>query len=136
MSRLEKLKLENIKKANELLDKGHTTKYPPEEIKLKPSDNVTQNTQSFVNKMNNLTEGLNEDEEFVSRRGYDSNYTVENELSPTQQAVNDEVMAYIGQTFGSWMSPDNPPFSQEYAKGPYWETLSRGIKNIVTDNVE
>mgnify|MGYP003668995134 CR=1 FL=1 len=66
----------------------------------------------------------------------DSDDTVENELSPTQQVVNDEVMAYIGQTFGSWMSPDNPPFSQEYAKGPYWETLSRGIKNIVTDNVE
>ena len=28
MGRLQKLKLENIKKANELLDKGHIEKYP------------------------------------------------------------------------------------------------------------
>ena len=60
MSRLQKLKLENIKKANALLDKGHTTKYPPQDIKLKPSGNVTQNPQSFTNKMNNLKEDINE----------------------------------------------------------------------------
>ena len=60
MSRLQKLKLENIKKANKLLDKGHTTKYPPQYVKLKPSDNVTQNPQSFTNKMNNLKEDINE----------------------------------------------------------------------------
>ena len=76
------------------------------------------------------------EEDFVSARGYDRDYAPENELSPTQQAVNDEVMSYIGQTFGSWMSPDNPPFSQEYAKGPYWDGLSRGIRNIVINNVE
>ena len=45
-------------------------------------------------------------------------------------------MTYIGQTFASWMSPDNPPFSQEYSKGPYWEKLSSGIKNIVINKVE
>ncbi len=71
MSRLKKLKLENIKKANELLDKGHTTKYPPEKIKLKPSDNVTQSTQAFVNKMNNLTEedigGMTSDPRVMAR---------------------------------------------------------------------
>jgi len=76
------------------------------------------------------------EEDFVSTRGYDRDYVPENELSPTQQEVNDKVMSYIGQTFGSWMSPDNPPFSQEYSKGPYWEKLSSGIRNIVTNNVE
>ena len=132
MSRLQKLKIENIKKANELLDNGHNKQYPPQVVILKPSGNVTNNTQSFVNKMNSL----NEDEEFVSRRGYDSDYTVENELSPTQQAVNDEVMAYIGQTFGSWMSPDHPPFAQEYAQPPYFDRLSKGIRDIIIDKVE
>jgi hypothetical protein len=59
MSRLKKLKLENIKKANELLDKGHTLQYPSQEqVELKPSDNVTNSSKSFVNKMNNLKEGL------------------------------------------------------------------------------
>ena len=56
MSRLKKLKLENIKKANELLDKGHIEKYPtPEQVVLKPSNNVTSSSKSFVNKMNNLS---------------------------------------------------------------------------------
>ena len=99
---------------------------------MKNRFNLNEEEKNRIKGLHNI----NEDEEFVSRRGYDSDDTVENELSPTQQVVNDEVMAYIGQTFGSWMSPDNPPFSQEYSKGPYWETLSRGIKNIVTDNVE
>jgi len=63
MGRLEKLKLENIRKANELLDKGHTSQYPSkEQVELKPSDNVKNSPTSFINKMNNLKEGkLNED---------------------------------------------------------------------------
>jgi hypothetical protein len=60
----------------------------------------------------------------------------ERELTPTQQRLHDEVMSKIGQSFASWMSPKNPPFSQEYAKGPYWDELTRGIRNIVIDNVE
>ena len=58
MNRLEKLKLENIKKANENLERGHNKQYPPEEIILKPSENVTQAPKNFVNKMNKLNEGI------------------------------------------------------------------------------
>ena len=58
MSRLQKLKLENIKKANELLEKGHNEQYPPQVVILKPSENVTNTSTSFVNKMNNLKEGI------------------------------------------------------------------------------
>mgnify|MGYP003665234324 CR=1 FL=1 len=59
MSRLKKLKIENIKKANELLDKDHTSQYPrQEQVELKPSYNVTSSSPSFINKMNNLKEGL------------------------------------------------------------------------------
>jgi len=56
MGRLSKLKSENIKKANELLDKGHSKQYPPKNVTLKPSDNVTSNSPAFVNKMNGLKE--------------------------------------------------------------------------------
>ena len=57
MGRLQKLKLENIKKANELLDKGHASQYPSKEpAELKPSDNVKNSSPTFINKMNNLKE--------------------------------------------------------------------------------
>tara|TARA_R110002167_G_scaffold361434_1_gene579754 strand:- start:747 stop:1127 length:381 start_codon:yes stop_codon:yes gene_type:complete len=42
-----------------------------------------------------------------------------------------EVSKYIGQTFASWMSPDNPPFAQEYAQPPYIDKLVKGIMDIV-----
>lgn len=93
--------------------------------------NITEEEKNRIRGLHNIKE-----EDFVSGRGYDSDYAPEKELSPTQQSVNDEVMTYIGQTFASWMSPDNPPFSQEYSKGPYWEKLSSGIKNIVINKVE
>ena len=48
VSRLEKIKLENIRKANELLDSGHAKKYPNKEVILKPSYNVTSNSSSFI----------------------------------------------------------------------------------------
>ena len=92
---------------------------------------LSEEEKNRIRKLHNIKE-----EDFVSERGYDRDYAPENELSQTQQAVNDEVMTYIGQTFASWMSPDNPPFSQEYSKGPYWEGLSRGIRNVVINNVE
>ena len=57
MNRKEKLKLENIKKANELLDKGHSQQYPTKEpVELQPSNNVRNSSKSFVSKMNNLKE--------------------------------------------------------------------------------
>ena len=56
MSRLQKLKIENIKKANELLENGHNHQYPPQVVILKPSENVTNSSNSFVNKMSNLKE--------------------------------------------------------------------------------
>ena len=58
------------------------------------------------------------------------------ELSPTQQALHDNIVKYIGQTFGSWMSPSNPPFAQEYVQSPYFDKLSKGIRDIIIDNVE
>lgn len=61
MGRISKLKKENIKKANELLEQGHQQKYPSKQnVPLKPTDNVRKNTQSFVNKMNNLKEEIEE----------------------------------------------------------------------------
>jgi len=57
MNRKEKLKLENMKKVNELLDKGHSQQYPPKvPVELKPSSNVTNSSKTFINKMNNLKE--------------------------------------------------------------------------------
>ena len=65
MGRLTKLKKENIKKANELLEQGHQQRYPSKQnIPLQPSANVVNNPKSFVNKMNNLQEEvINEEPE-------------------------------------------------------------------------
>jgi len=55
MTKREKLKLENIKKANELLDRGHSEVHPPmEPVELQPSSNVTNTSKTFVNRMNGL----------------------------------------------------------------------------------
>jgi len=55
MNRLEKLKRDHIKKVNKLLDEGFKSDDPKQRpIILKPSDNVTQASKDFVNKMNNL----------------------------------------------------------------------------------
>ena len=72
--------------------------------------------------------------ESINEQSY--RYEGEKELSPTQQALHNDVMRYIGQTFGSWMSPDNPPFPQEYAQSPYFDNLSRGIRDIVIRNID
>ncbi len=57
MGRLTKLKKENIKKANEILDSGHKQKYPSKQnTTLQPSDNVVNNPKSFTSKMNKLQE--------------------------------------------------------------------------------
>ena len=58
MGRLQKLKAENMKKANDLLDKGHRLHPENQKQIFRPSDNVTKNPQDFVNKMNNLKEGI------------------------------------------------------------------------------
>ena len=62
MNRREKLKLENIKKANENLESGHNRQYPKQEVVLKPSENVTNSSKSFVNKMSNLNEEVLKEE--------------------------------------------------------------------------
>ena len=55
MNRLEKIKKEHIKEVNKLLDEGFKSLDPKERpVVLKPSDNVTQTSKDFVNKMNNL----------------------------------------------------------------------------------
>ena len=46
--------------------------------------------------------------------------------------IEDEISKYIGQTFASWMSPDNPPFHQDYAKPPYIDKLVKGIMDILS----
>ena len=49
--------------------------------------------------------------------------------------LESEISKYIGQTFASWMSPDNPPFAQEYAKPPYIDKLVKGIMDILPANM-
>ena len=44
-----------------------------------------------------------------------------------------DIKRYIGQTFASWMSPSNPPFSKEYAKSPYIDNLAKGIVDYITN---
>ena len=64
MNRKEKLKLENIKKANELLDKGHSQQYPTKEpVELQPSNNVRNSSKSFV-RANWSTEAMQDLEAF------------------------------------------------------------------------
>jgi len=64
MGRLQKLKAENMRQANDLLDKGHRLHPENQKQIFRPSDNVTNNPASFVNKMNNLKETvLNEEPE-------------------------------------------------------------------------
>ena len=47
------------------------------------------------------------------------------------EGLEADVSKYIGQTFASWMSPDNPPFHQDYAKPPYIDKLVKGIMGIL-----
>ena len=143
MGRVAKLKLENMRKANELLEQGHIKKYPTKnQVELNPSNNVTQNTQSFINKMNNLKEeditpgthpDLFYDDDF---RKMKEKYGGEKALSPVQQALYDDLISHLSQTFASWMSPSNPAFSQEYAQPPYFDKLSAKIRDIVLSNVD
>ena len=65
MGRLKKLKLENIRQANELLDKNYTIEQENREIKLNPSANVSNNPPSFVKKMNKLKEEVEKDTYWV-----------------------------------------------------------------------
>jgi len=48
-----------------------------------------------------------------------------------EDEIEDEISKYIGLTFASWMSPDHPPFAQEYAKPPYIDKLVKGIMGIL-----
>lgn len=53
-----------MKKANDLLDKGHRLHPENQKQIFHPSENVTNNPPAFVNKMNNLKEStLNEEPE-------------------------------------------------------------------------
>ena len=56
MSKAERLKKAHIKEVNKLLDEGFKNPEPEERpIILKPSDNVTNTSKEFINKMNNLS---------------------------------------------------------------------------------
>ena len=65
MGRLKKLKSENMKKVNELLESGHDDKYPTKERVLRPSDNVINSSPEFVNKMSRLKEGVGSDSYWI-----------------------------------------------------------------------
>jgi len=65
MGRLKKLKSENMKKVNELLDNGHNIKYPTKERVLRPSDNVTNASPDFLNKMSRLKEEVETDSYWI-----------------------------------------------------------------------
>tara|TARA_R110000765_G_scaffold171576_1_gene276504 strand:+ start:107 stop:469 length:363 start_codon:yes stop_codon:yes gene_type:complete len=52
-------------------------------------------------------------------------------MAPRTNDLETEISSYIGQTFASWMSPENPPFHQAYAKPPYMDKLVGGIMDIV-----
>jgi|TARA_R110000744_G_scaffold144485_1_gene256589 hypothetical protein len=55
MNRLEKLKKDHIKEVNRRLDEGFKSPEPEERpIVLKPSANVTNLSEAFITKMNNL----------------------------------------------------------------------------------
>ena len=58
--------------------------------------------------------------------------TTDNDV-PMWKGLEADVSKYIGQTFASWMSPDSPPFAQEYAKAPYFDKLVKGIMEIVNE---
>ena len=142
MGRISKLKRDHIRKTNELLEAGGGTIQRRDTVPLKSSANITGSSQKFINKMNNLKEegitpgthpDLFYDDDF---RKMKEKYSVKSELNPTQKQLHDGIMSQIGQTFASWMSPKNPAFSQEYAKGPYWDNLSTKIRDIIINSVE
>ena len=62
---MSKLKKENMKKVNELLDNGHNIKYPTKERVLRPSDNVTNASPDFLNKMSRLKEEVETDSYWI-----------------------------------------------------------------------
>jgi len=106
MGRTSKLKLENMRKANELLDKGHIEKYPTkEQVELKPSNNVTNSSPEFVNKMNNLKEedlgGMTSDPRIMARE-----YGNIPE-SPEAKAA-EQIFKLFDHKIGGWtISPDH-----------------------------
>lgn len=55
MSKAERIKKAHIKRVNELLDEGFKKQDPKERpVVLKPSNNVTKSSKSFLDKMNLL----------------------------------------------------------------------------------
>lgn len=60
MGRLAKLKIEHIKKTNELLDAGGGIIQSKDTVPLNPSTNITGSSQKFIDKMNNLRDDIGE----------------------------------------------------------------------------
>ena len=136
MGRLSRLKREHIRKTNELLEAGGGSIQSQDTVSLNPSTNITGSSRKFIDKMNNLKEdeelgGMTSDPRIMARE-----YGADIELTPGQKQVHDAIMSQIGQNFASWMSPNQPPFAQEYAKGPYWDNLSKNIRDIIINLVE
>ena len=44
-----------------------------------------------------------------------------------------EVAKFVGGRFASWMSPGNPPFSQEYNKAPYFDKFIEDLMEVIND---
>ena len=141
MSRLKKLKLENIKKANELLDKGHISQYPSQEqLELKPSDNVTNSSKSFINKMNNLKEeedlgGMTSDPRIMARE-----YGNIPE-SPEAKAA-EQIFKLFDHKIGGWtISPDHRVTQETNDYLAQWKETAKSkievlINHVVSDYEE
>jgi len=65
------------------------------------------------------------------RRLYEQNDNRPNKEEYTGLAA--EVAKFVGGRFASWMSPGNPPFSQEYNKAPYFDKFIEDLMEVIND---
>ena len=49
------------------------------------------------------------------------------------KGLDAEVAKFVGGRFASWMSPGNPPFSQEYNKAPYFDKFIEDLMEVIND---
>ncbi len=65
----------------------------------------------------------------------ESNERLMNEYSWKEESpLESEIRRKVGLVFATWMSPDNPPFAQEYLYDPkYFDGLISNIMDAVND---